>query len=278
VLRLRLLTAAIGIPLLLLVLLAGQPWLSVTVVVLVVVAAFELSGLLVRAGYPVQPALVGALALFGAVQAALVVPRQEGFFAAWLVIVFIAAAIAANQLAEPAAGVLRLAGTVFGAIAVTMLAFLLRVALGARPNSAEGALLQYLDPGRIWLLTVVLTVWAYDTAAYTVGRLWGRGRFFAHISPNKTWSGAFGGAIGAAVAGLAVGLVIGRPIQALGLGFLVGLVAPIGDLGESLLKRAAGVKDSSRLFPGHGGLLDRVDSFLAVAPAAWLYLVVAGIV
>jgi phosphatidate cytidylyltransferase len=277
VLRLRLLTAAIGIPLLALVLLAGQPWLSVVVVVLVVAASVELSGLLVRAGYPVQPALVGALALFGAVQAALVVPRQEAFFAAWLVTVFIVAAIAAIRLAEPPAGILRWAGTVFGAITVTMLAFLLRIAVGARANSAEGALLQYLDPGRIWLLSVVLIVWAYDTAAYTVGRLWGRGHFFAHISPNKTWSGAVGGAVGAALVGLLLGITIGRPAQGLGLGLLVGVVAPIGDLGESLLKRAAGVKDSSRLFPGHGGLLDRVDSFLAVAPAAWLYLVVAGI-
>lgn len=277
-LRLRLVTAAIGIPLLLLVLLAGQPWLALLVIVLVVVASFELSGLLVRAGYPVQPALVGALALFGAVQAALVVPRQEAFFAAWLVTVFVAAAMVAIRLTEPAAGMLRWAGTVFGAITVTMLAFLLRIAVGARPNSAEGALLQYLDPGRIWLLGVVLIVWAYDSAAYTVGRLWGQGHFFAHISPNKTWSGAAGGAVGAALAGLLLGVVIGRPVQALGLGLLVGLIAPVGDLGESMLKRAAGVKDSSRLFPGHGGLLDRIDSFLAVAPAAWLYLVVAGIV
>jgi phosphatidate cytidylyltransferase len=278
VLRLRLLTAAIGIPLLLLVLLAGQPWLSLLVVALVVVASFELSGLLVRAGYPVEPALVGALALFGAIQAALVVPRQEAFFAAWLVTVFVVATIAAIRLPEPSAGMLRWAGTVFGAIAAAMLAFLLRIAVGVQPDSAEGALLQYLDPGRIWLLSVVLMVWAYDTAAYAVGRLWGRGHFFAHISPHKTWSGAVGGAVGAALAGLLLGLLIGRPIQALGLGLLVGLVAPVGDLGESMLKRAAGVKDSARLFPGHGGLLDRVDSFLAVAPAAWLYLVVAGIV
>jgi phosphatidate cytidylyltransferase len=278
VLRLRLLTAAVGIPLLALVLLAGQPWLSVFVVVLVVVAAIELSGLLVRAGYPVQPALVGALALFGAVEAALVVPRQEAFFAAWLVTVVLGVTASAFALRDPSDGLRRFAGSLVGVLLPAMLAFLLRISAGARGNSAEGALLQYLDPGRIWLLSVVLIVWAYDTSAFAVGRLWGRGHFFAHISPNKTWSGAVGGAVGAALVGLLVGLVIGRPVQALGLGFLVGVVAPIGDLGESLLKRAAGVKDSSRLFPGHGGVLDRVDSFLAVAPAAWLYLVVAGIV
>jgi phosphatidate cytidylyltransferase len=278
VLRLRLLTAAVGIPLLALVLLAGQPWLSLVVVVLVVVAAVELSGLLARAGYPVQPALVGALALFGAVEAALVVPRQEAFFAAWLVTAVLGVTVSTFALRDASDGLRRLAGSLVAVLLPAMLAFLLRISAGARANSAEGALLQYLDPGRIWLLCVVLSVWAYDTSAYVVGRLWGRGHFFAHISPNKTWSGAVGGAVGAALVALLMGIVIGRPVQALGLGLLVGVVAPIGDLGESLLKRAAGVKDSSRLFPGHGGLLDRVDSFLAVAPAAWLYLVVAGIV
>jgi phosphatidate cytidylyltransferase len=277
VLRTRLLTAAIGIPLLLVVLLAGAPWLTLLLVALVVAAAVELSGLLLKAGFPVQPEVVGGLALFAAIQGALVVPNQAAFFAAWLVTAFVVAALVSIRLPEPTEGMRRFAGTVLGALAAAMLAFLLRIAAGARPDSADGPLLQWLDDGRIWLLTVVLTVWAYDTAAYAVGRLWGRGHFFNHISPNKTWSGAVGGAVGASLAGLLLGLIIGRPVQAFSLGILVGLVAPVGDLAESMIKRAAGVKDSSRLFPGHGGLLDRVDSFLTVAPAAWLYLVIAGL-
>lgn len=276
-LRTRLLTAAIGIPLLLVVLLAGTPWLTLLLVALIVGSAVELSGLLVKAGYPVQPEVVGGLALFAAVQSALVVPNQAAFFAAWLVTVFVVAALVSIGLPEPSQGMRRLVGTILGAVGAAMLAFLLRIAAGVRADSADGPLLQWLDDPRIWLLTVVLTVWAYDTAAYAIGRLWGRGSFFNHISPSKTWSGALGGAVGAALVGLLLGLVIGRPVQGLGLGVLVGLVAPIGDLAESMIKRAAGVKDSSRLFPGHGGLLDRVDSFLTVAPAAWLYLVIAGL-
>lgn len=276
-LRLRLVTAAIGIPLLLLVLLAGRPWLELLVVVLVVASAIELSALLATAGYPVDRLLVAGLALFGAVEAALVVPRQEAFFAAWLVTVVLGVTASALVLRDPSDGLRRVAGTMVGALLPAMLAFLLRITVGARSNSAEGALLQYLDPGRLWLLLTVLTVWAYDTTAYAVGRVFPRGSFFNHISPRKTWSGAVGGAVGAAVVAAVLGLVVGRPVQAAGLGLLIGIVAPVGDLGESMIKRAAGVKDSGRLFPGHGGLLDRVDSFLAVAPAAWLYLVVAGI-
>ena len=275
--RLRLLTAVVGIPLLLLVLLAGRPWIELLLVIVVIAASYELAGLLIKAGYPVQPVVVVGLALFGAVQGALMVPRQEAFFAAWLVTTFAVAAVTSITLDQPADGVRRFTGTLLAAVGAAMLAFLLRIAGGAQPGSAEGPLLQWLDTGRIWLLAVVLLVWAYDTAAYTAGRLYPRGQFFNHISPNKTWSGALGGAAGAALAGLLLGLLIGRPVQAAGLGLLVGLIAPVGDVAESMLKRAAGVKDSGRLFPGHGGLLDRVDSFLTVAPAAWLYLVVAGV-
>jgi phosphatidate cytidylyltransferase len=122
------------------------------------------------------------------------------------------------------------------------------------------------------LLLVVLTVWACDTFAYATGRLFPRGHFFAHISPNKTWSGAIGGFVGAAVAGYLLGLVVQAPTKGLIIGLAVGLLAPIGDLTESTLKRAAGAKDSSHLFPGHGGILDRMDSFMTVAPVVWLLL------
>lgn len=277
-LRQRLLTAAIGIPVLMGVLLAGTPWLQLVLVALIVAASVELAGLLAHAGYPVQPALVAALALFAAAQAAVVVPRQEAFLATWLVTVLVVAAAVAIRRPIPGDGLQRLAGTVLAALAAAGLAFLLRILATTRPDAAEGPLLQWLDTGRIWLLIVVLTVWAYDTAAFTAGRLYPRGAFFSHISPAKTWSGAIGGAIGAVLAGLLLGFSVGRPVQGVGLGLLVGVAAPIGDLVESMVKRAAGVKDSSRLFPGHGGLLDRMDSFLTVAPAAWLLMVIANLV
>jgi phosphatidate cytidylyltransferase len=156
-------------------------------------------------------------------------------------------------------------------------AFLLLIALGVRPDGADGQLADWLDAGRAWLLITVLCVWADDTFAYFGGRLIGRGAFFNHISPNKTWSGAVAGGAAAVAAGGLLGWWVDQPVLGLGLGVLVALMAPIGDLLESALKRAAQVKDSGRLFPGHGGLLDRVDAFLLVAPSAWLYLVMVGL-
>jgi phosphatidate cytidylyltransferase len=131
-----------------------------------------------------------------------------------------------------------------------------------------------LGPERGWILLLVLGVWAYDTGAYFAGRRIGGPRFLTHLSPSKTYAGLVGGIV---VATLVVGALLaglGRePSGALVLGPLIGLAAQAGDLAESLLKRAAGAKDSGRLIPGHGGILDRVDSFLFAAPAVTLYVV-----
>lgn len=273
----RLLVAVIGIPLLLLLLLAGAPWLTVVLGAFIVGAAVELAGLLDRAGYHVEPAVVGALAAFAAVVSALGAESPLYLVEAWLITVFIVAAGVALRREAPAQGLGVFSGTVLAAVAALMLTYLLRITVGVEPDAASGALLQWLDAGRIWLLFVVLVVWTYDTMAYVTGRLFPRGHFFDHISPNKTWSGNIGGALGAAVVGLLLGAFIGRPSEGLVLGALVGLIAPFGGLAGSMVKRAAGVKDSSRLFPGHGGLLDRMDTFLVVAPVAWMYLVLANL-
>lgn len=273
----RLLVAVIGIPLLLLLLLAGAPWLTVVLGAFIVGAAVELAGLLDRAGYHVEPAVVGALAAFAAVVSALGGESPLYLVEAWLITVFIVAAGVALRREAPAQGLGVFSGTVLAAVAALMLTYLLRITVGVEPDAASGALLQWLDAGRIWLLFVVLVVWTYDTMAYVTGRLFPRGHFFDHISPNKTWSGNIGGALGAAVVGLLLGAFIGRPSEGLVLGALVGLIAPFGGLAGSMVKRAAGVKDSSRLFPGHGGLLDRMDTFLVVAPVAWMYLVLANL-
>jgi len=273
----RLLVAAIGIPVLLVVLLAGAPWLSIVLGVFVVGAAVELAGLLDKAGYHVEPAVVGALAAFAAVVGALGAETPLYLVEAWLITTFIVAVGVALRDEVPAVGLGRFSGTVLAAVAALMLSYLLRIAAGVEPDAASGPLLQWLDAGRVWLLFVVLVVWTYDTMAYVTGRLYPRGHFFDHISPNKTWSGNIGGALGAAVVGLLLGAFIGRPTEGLVLGALVGLIAPFGGLAGSMAKRAAGVKDSSRLFPGHGGLLDRMDTFLVVAPVAWMYLVLADL-
>jgi phosphatidate cytidylyltransferase len=143
------------------------------------------------------------------------------------------------------------------------------------------ALMRFLFEGVLVLLSVLLIVWIADTAAYFAGRAFGRRKLAPHISPGKTWAGV----VGAILAVLLVALVIyqfaaqapvyssrlfaanGNLLAMLLLALLVTL-SVIGDLYESLLKRQAGVKDSSQLLPGHGGVLDRVDALLAVLPAA----------
>ncbi|HEX5795299.1 MAG TPA: phosphatidate cytidylyltransferase [Geminicoccaceae bacterium] len=127
----------------------------------------------------------------------------------------------------------------------------------------------------IWLLVVV---WATDTAAYFAGRTLGGPRLAPAISPSKTWSGLCGGMLGAALTGAFTAGLLGseRLIQAAGLGAVLAIVAQLGDLTESAFKRMAGVKDSSALIPGHGGLLDRIDGLLFAAPALALVGLIAG--
>lgn len=115
-----------------------------------------------------------------------------------------------------------------------------------------------------WLLAVV---WATDICAYAVGRTVGGAKLAPRISPGKTWAGLFGAMIGAGVTGGVLGAALGgRPIPAGLLGVALAVVAQAGDLFESALKRRRGVKDSSHLIPGHGGVLDRVDGLLFAAP------------
>jgi phosphatidate cytidylyltransferase len=123
----------------------------------------------------------------------------------------------------------------------------------------------------VWLLIVV---WATDSAAYLVGRTVGGARLAPSISPGKTWAGLGGGIVGASLASVIVAWVLGSEqlahAAALGAGFAI--IAQLGDLAESMLKRRAGVKDSGWLIPGHGGVLDRVDGLLLTAPVLSLLL------
>ena len=145
------------------------------------------------------------------------------------------------------------------------------------------ALMQLLLQGAATLLSVLLIVWIADTAAYFAGRAFGRRKLAPHISPGKTWAGVAGAILAVLLAALIVRqffpvaplysnhlfATIGVLATLLILTLLVAL-SVIGDLFESLLKRQAGVKDSSQLLPGHGGVLDRVDAMVPLLPAAVL--------
>src|SRR6266851_3627638 len=137
-----------------------------------------------------------------------------------------------------------------------------------------------LDPRAGWATTlwILAVVWATDTGAFAAGRTFGGPRLAPRFSPNKTWSGLLGGVVCAAAVGAVTGLLVASPhVGALALlSGLLAVVAQMGDLAESIAKRHFGVKDSSGLIPGHGGLLDRLDGMLTVIPAVALLTLCGG--
>ena len=130
-------------------------------------------------------------------------------------------------------------------------------------------------------ITMLASIWICDTAAFMAGRKMGKHKILERVSPNKTWEGGIAGAIAAIAVWLLVRefvppLATISVMTCIAMGLIVGVLGQAGDFAESLLKRDAGVKDSSALIPGHGGVLDRLDSILFVSPLAYLYLHIFG--
>jgi phosphatidate cytidylyltransferase len=139
-------------------------------------------------------------------------------------------------------------------------------------DSAGGA-----DIGRDWVLFALFTNIAVDTTAFFVGRAWGRHRLAVTISAKKTWEGAVAGFVAAIATALVLTVILPNLAdvpywQAAILGALVGIFAQLGDLAESLLKRSVGLKDSGTIVPGHGGLLDRMDSIIFTVVVVYYYV------
>jgi len=135
--------------------------------------------------------------------------------------------------------------------------------------------LRNLDNGLYWVLLVCIGTWMCDTASLFVGKAWGHRPFFPSISPSKTWEGAIGGEIVGAILVTACSMLLPTQLPlalALALGVSLPAVAIFGDLAESLIKRQIGVKDSGRLIPGHGGMLDRIDSLLFAGPMVYAFV------
>ena len=262
----RILTALVGIPLLMGAIWLGSPWLTVLVAAAALLGLREFYGIAPSTRFPIFSAL-GAL---------------------WTVL-FIVSGQFTDEWFDYAPHVLLGAGVVAfipllifkhndeGAFTIWAYAvggpvyvgFLLAHAVMLRDLNG-GA-----DSSRDWLIFALLVIFATDTGAFVTGRAIGRHLMAPSISPGKTWEGAIGGftwAVGIALA-LVVLLQLSVPIwQGALVGVAIGIFAQLGDLVESLLKRAKGVKDAGSLLPGHGGILDRLDSIVFTIPIVY-YLV-----
>jgi phosphatidate cytidylyltransferase len=138
---------------------------------------------------------------------------------------------------------------------------------------ASLALVRDFNPTGAWVFLTMALAWGSDTAAYFVGRKFGKTKLAPRISPKKTLEGSAGGLAASVLGAVAMSFFLPGlgPIDAIALGILAGAAGQAGDLLVSVLKRSSGVKDSGGILPGHGGILDRVDSLAFTAPATWAY-------
>lgn len=258
----RLISAVVFLPVLwYLIRLGSWPYL-ILLFLIVIVAAREWEVLLRRTGLRPWPMWMPLVAL--------------GFFAsgiqddAWRYLAVLAFLVLGGLILEllrrTGQTLALLGGSLLGGLYVGLLpAFLFRIR----------ALLGDDSLGMNATYLVFLVVWGCDTFAYTVGRLFGRHRFWPSVSPGKSREGAVAGAVGAVILAVlaqrwfAGFLGLGEAVL---FGFLAGVLSQVGDLAESLLKREAALKDTSSLIPGHGGVMDRFDSLLFSAPFLYAYL------
>ncbi len=292
----RLISAAILAPIVVAIALLGEPWLSLTVGLLVFLAMAELISLLDAAGFePPQVIALGACVVVAG--AGLVAANQAlvgGALADLLrattppglpTVAYAGAAVVLGisgfARSDPRKGFLSWAVTAFGVAYIGVLTPFIAMAGHLAPSGGSSATpigAFGLHAGAAWLLLLLLVVWGYDSGAYLTGRWLGRRHLIDHISPSKTVEGLIGGLLAATVAaGIGAAMVGLDAWQPLVIGPLIGMAAQAGDLAESMVKRAAGRKESGFLVPGHGGILDRIDSFLFAAPVLVAYaLLVAG--
>jgi phosphatidate cytidylyltransferase len=291
-LRTRVLTAIVLGPIVLAIAWFREPWLSLGVLLVVALALGEAVDLLNAAGWAVPRAatyaaglLVAACALIGLqatafplfLRASVQVLPPFGPTLAIFVFAVIGLAGAALRSADPRIGLQAWIGSVFAVAWLGLLGPMV-AAVGHLAPPASSLFTFGLEAGTAWLFILFGLVWSCDTGAYFVGRAVGRRKLHPLVSPGKTVEGYAGGIVVAALVTAALGwLLVGLPVL---IGLLIGAVtaaiAQAGDLAKSMLKRAADRKDSGHLFPGHGGMLDRVDSLLFAAPTLLAFAVVLG--
>jgi phosphatidate cytidylyltransferase len=274
----RILVAIVGIPLLLAALFwpGGQPYAAVSALVSVI-GVLEMRVAMVRNGRIVSwiGPLVGVLLLNGAAA----FPGAATYLIPGLLALYLAM-LAGETFSDDPKPVERIAAAsllIFypGLMAVSLL-------LRNEPGAAHLSGLPSLERGALWVAVAFVLVWTTDTGAYFIGKAMGKHPLAPRLSPKKTWEGSIGGFLLAALAGLALGrwgngsLFAHGPLSGLALGALAGVFGQIGDLAESAMKRELKVKDFGGWLPGHGGALDRFDSFLFVGPLVYLWSLFGG--
>lgn len=257
-LRPRVLTAVIGIPLMMLALWAGEVWWAVLTAAVAALGWAEFVrlhalGRLLRSIVAVQLAGLFALLYWGD---EVLLPILLAFWA--LAIIFAGAGFLLRG-DDPRRGYRTAAAIALGAFY-----------LGVPTSILARWRLEY---GAWSLLAFLLVIWANDTAAYFVGLAAGRHKLAVRISPGKSWEGAAAGLVAGAIVGAAAAALLQMPPgQGALFGALTTIASQIGDLFESAMKRKAGLKDSGTLLPGHGGILDRFDGILVAAPIAYMLM------
>ncbi len=261
--RLRLVSAAVGIPLLVAAVWLGNPWFAVLLAAIALAAGWEFLHLAPKAE-------ACPLRLLGLLFILLFTLNGFGFTGADYSVPLLSGAVVLSLLLLLARGdtdgaALGWAWTLAGILYVGW-------------TLGHAARLEVRPDGPRWLLFLLFTTFAVDTAAFVVGRAIGRRRLAPAISPGKTQEGAVAGLLAGLVAAPVLAAVLGLPlsfVEGVALGAGMAIAAQLGDLAESLLKRSAGVKDAGRLVPGHGGVLDRYDSIVIPLLLVYYYVILA---
>jgi phosphatidate cytidylyltransferase len=263
-LTIRLATAVVMVPLLLALLFLGQPWWWLAFLfVIAVTGALELFGML----FPGDRVAQGCgIAMCWAMMIGLWFSREEPrlLLTVTLLVPVTAVMLSLWRLREMQPAALQLAGAAFGP-------FWIGGGIGAI------ALLRKLGDheGAAFVVLSLVLAWIGDTGGYFAGRAFGNHKLYERVSPKKTVEGAIGG-VASVIAGVLVTRALILPSlslrDAVALALVGGVLGILGDLGESLIKRSIGVKDSGGIVPGHGGMLDRIDAVLITAPLTLIYL------
>ncbi len=265
-LKQRVVTAAVGVPVVVFAIWFGNPWFAILIAAAGVAGTYEFYHIVSSSGKGHPLTYFGLVWALAFILSPLVLHYKS--FNALPIIMTLAIVISLiwTLLRSPREEAFRnWAWTLAGVLYVGwMLSYWLN--------------LRGLEDGRNWVYLALLTTFANDTGSYFIGRKWGKRRLAPAISPGKTWQGAIGGLLSAILGAFVVFTILNSlsPLaleywKVISLGFLVSLFAQLGDMVESLFKRNMGVKEASKVLPGHGGVLDRFDSLIFVGPLVYYY-------